>query len=141
MKDLVFGNLFNSNLLFYSWNQLKSQEFLGCFIPANKFPPFSDDWFKKTSYMIRCGKFTYKPKTKLNYFKYKNRKNFLNVLNQFVIELSFINIMERINNNSLDFNLTKCLRYLKVNYFCYHYLNSLYRYKLKMLIFHNSLLC
>lgn len=113
MKDLVFYNLFKSNLLFFSWNQLKNPEVFGCFIPVNKFPPYSSYWFKKTSFMIRRGRFTYKTKTKLNYFKYKNKKSFFNVLNQFVIELSFINIMERINNNFLVFSLANCLRYLK----------------------------
>lgn len=119
MKDLVFYNLFKSSLLFYSWNQIKSPSFFGSYFPVDFFPPFSSFWFKKTSYLIREGKFVYKKNNKASFLKYKNRKAVVNKLGQFVIELSFINIIEQIRKDYSTFNLTKCLRYLRDKFIFY----------------------
>lgn len=113
MKDLVFYNLFKASLLFYSWNQLKSEAFFGSYLSFNSFSPFSSFWFKKTAYLIREGKFVYKMRSKLSFFKYKNKKTLINALNQLVIELSFIYVIKHIKKNSVSFGLTKCLRYFR----------------------------
>lgn len=114
MKDLAFFNLFKSGLLLYSWNQLKNPKLLGSFFSQfSNFSPISMFWFEKTAYLIREGKFVYKKKHKSSLFRYKNKKNLVISLSQFVIELSFVNIIEKINGNNLVFDLTECLRYLK----------------------------
>lgn len=128
MKDLIFYNLFKANLLFYSWNQLKSPKFLGYFLPSGKnFSPFSSFWFKKTAYLIREGRFVYKMRSKKKFFKYKNKRALFNTLSQFVIELSFINLLQKTNKSCSIFDLTTCVRYLKTNYinFLLFYLLSL----------------
>lgn len=113
MKDLVFYNLFKSNLLYYSWSQLKSVDFLGPYLSFRSLPSFSSFWFKKTAYLIRGGKFPYKMKTRVSCLKYKSKKMLVNKVNQLIIELSFIYIISHIKDSSLVSDLTKCLRYCK----------------------------
>lgn len=114
MKDLAFFNLFKSGLLLYSWNQLKNpRRFGSASFRFSDFSPLSMFWCEKTAYLIREGKFVYKKRNKSKVFRYKNKKNFVISLRQFVIELSFVNIIERIGSNNLSFDLTECLRYLE----------------------------
>lgn len=114
MKDLAFYNLFKSSLLLYSWNQLKNPNFFGLYtFPFFNLSPLSFFWFEKTAYLIRKGKFVYRKKHIHNISRYKNKKNLFISLSQLVIELSFVNIIERIGNKEIAFDSMECLRYLK----------------------------
>ena len=111
MEDLAFFSLFKSDLLLYSWNQLKTSNFLGNYGSVERsFTPFSNFWFEKTAFLIRKGKFIYKSNKNLKYFKYKNKGSLFITLTQYVIQLSFINIIEQILHSRVYSRLTTCLR-------------------------------
>jgi hypothetical protein len=125
MKDLRFNHFFNSSLLFYSWNQLKSSSFFGYHLSyKNKFPSFSDSWFQKTAFLIKKGSFVYNKRNTLRFAKYKQKNYFISILGQMIIELAFINIITHFKEKSLNFNLNKCLRWLKgsllIFFYCYN---------------------
>lgn len=114
MKEVVFYRLFNSNLLFYSWNQLKVNSYLfSYFSKDQKFPSFSYLWFKKTALMIKKGTYNYNRKNKKSIIKYKQKRHSINILAQMIIELSFVNIMIYCKRRFFDFDLAQCLRCLK----------------------------
>lgn len=120
MKDLMFNKLFNSSLLFYSWNQLKNSDLLYSRLDStNKFYPFSNSWFKKTAVLIKNGHYVYTKIGKVHFFKYKRKSSLLVILAQAIIELSFVNLISYSKKSNLKFDLTLCVRGLKDNLTCF----------------------
>lgn len=111
MKDLMFCKLFNSNLLFYSWNQLKNSDYFHKFFNYDvTYPSFSSFWFRKTAFLIKSGRYIYFKKTKLHCLRRSSKTILFGILAQMIVELSFINLISYCERRNLMLDLTRCVR-------------------------------
>lgn len=111
LKDLI-----TSNLLYYSWVDLKSKK-KGLFDSKESiyFEPLSKYWFDKTSLLIRSGNYAYNSTSVLIYddFARSYKKIFMRKLKNKVLENAFLILLRPyfLNSSNLeDINLTECLR-------------------------------
>lgn len=108
LSFLISRSLISSELLYYSWNDLKVNYKFFFKTDFNKrlFDPVSKKWFKKTSLLIRTGKFLYgknasKTASSLTNLKFK------------IIENAFLKLLEPCFDRFLrdpNFDLIEYLR-------------------------------
>lgn len=111
MEDSIFYRLFNTSLLFYSWNQLKSSNYLRSYLRySGKFPSLSTLWFKKAAFLIKHGRYVYTKVNKLHFLKSRRKSELIIILTQVVIELAFVNLIMYCKRKTLVFDLTLCVR-------------------------------
>lgn len=90
---LFFNKVFDKNVLFFSWNCLKKQnKYL--ILPYKKvLGPITNNWFQKTSLLIKSGNYVYKNFNGFVINKYNFKKKTNNIKFK-IIENAFVYILE-----------------------------------------------
>lgn len=105
--------LITSDLLFYSWNDLKTgNKFIFDLTIKGSLDPISKSWFDKAATFIQKGIYTYANGKFVRSDKFYSQKNFLQVLKNKILENAFLLILRPHFRDVFlrDISLTKCLR-------------------------------
>lgn len=111
--------IITDNFLLYSWNELKMNKQKLCdFSKIESSRPISKSWFKRTSYLIQKGSYSYvsiKNIARKNNLNFKSK--FLRTLKTKILENAFFLILkfyyfEGSLKSFEDVNLTECVRIL-----------------------------
>lgn len=114
MQEMIeIKRLITSDLLFYSWNDLKvGNKFIFDLAKKGVLDPISKSWFKKAAIFIQKGNYIYANSNFVTSDKFYSQKNFLQVLKNKILENAFLLILKPFFREFFfrDINLTKCLR-------------------------------
>lgn len=90
---LFFNNVFDKDVLFFSWNYLKKQNKSLIFPYKKVLAPITNSWFQKTSLLIKSGNFVYKNFNGSFISKYNFKKKTNNIKFK-IIENAFVSILQ-----------------------------------------------
>lgn len=112
-KMLKIRHLVTPDLLFYSWNDIKTNnKFIFDLTKRGILEPISKSWFKKVALLIQKGNYIYANNNFIRSDNFYSQKNFLQVLKNKILENAFLLILKPSFREYFlkDFSLTECLR-------------------------------
>lgn len=116
-SNLILKNSITSNLLYYSWINLKNnRDNVFDLTFKSNIEPLSKYWFEKTSFLIRSGNYLYSNKD--NLLSSDRNVNFSNKISSSsvkdkIVENAFLILLKLFFStsfNSKNINLTECVR-------------------------------